>query len=302
MNRLGKFCPSLTHRYISIAPGTHLPPDHTFSDWSKVPSHHLTSDSLCWTSSHKSPYTFPTDLQVWLSEKHVRSVIYISMGSHMPMTDWEFGAAIVKDIVETSYSAVWALRNSTLLMTLGVQLDRSEFFVTSWPLQLSVLDHKSVGMAILHGGANGVHEALYNEVPVIIVPQFGDQFMLAGRISHNKLGIHIPSKNLSILSISDTIKEIDGDEKYIKNIKQLKKVFIQAGGVEQAADLVEHLVQGHWCFSPCSCLRQVRLELDSILQHRCLPAFGYTVCTLASGVVSVPIRCCTCFQSKEKAD
>ena len=38
-------------------------------------------------------------------------------------------------------------------------------------------------MALSHGGANGVHEAFYNEVPVIIVPQFGDQLMLAGRIT-----------------------------------------------------------------------------------------------------------------------
>ena len=303
MNRLGKFCPSLTHRYISIAPGTHLPqiiPSVIGVEYPRTvsPLTHYVGPVLT-----KTPDALPTDLQVWLSGKHDRSVIYISMGSHMPMSE-ELGAAIIKGTIETSYSAVWALRNNALLRTLGVQLDRRKFFVTSWAPQLSILGHKSVRMAILHGGANGVHEALYNEVPVIIVPQFGDQLMLAGRISHNKLGIHIPSNKLSSSTIADAIKEVD-NEVYVKNIQRLKKIFIQAGGVERAADLVEHykdvsythLVPAYakydWSWIQYYNI-DVYLLLGTLLGLVLYGSFKCCKCTYK--------RCCTCFQSKEKAD
>ena len=74
-------------------------------------------------------------------------------------------------------------------------------------------------MAISHGGANGVHEAFYNEVPVIIVPQL--------------------VISLCLLAVSQSQVNVD-DEVYVKNIQRLKKNFVQAGGVERAADLVEH--------------------------------------------------------------
>ena len=230
LSRLGKFCPSLTHRFLCIAPGTHLPqiiPSVIGIEYPRTisPLTHYVGPVFT-----KSPDPFPTDLQTWLGEKYDHSVIYISMGSHVPMSE-ELGAAIVNGIVSTSYSAVWALRNSSLLETLTIQLDRRNLFITSWAPQLSVLGHRAIRMAILHGGANGVHEALYNEVPIILLPGFGDQMFLAGRISHNKLGVHIPAKNLSSSSISDAIREIDNGD-YVKNLQQLKKIFMLAGGVE----------------------------------------------------------------------
>ena len=238
LSKVGRFCQDLTHHYVSIAPGMYHPqliPSALGLEYPRtiLPLFHYVGPVLT-----KSPDPLPTDLQIWLSKKYNCSVIYISMGSHMSISR-EMGEAIISSISKTSYSVVWALRSSTLFETLGFQLDRNKFFVTSWAPQLSVLGHRAIRMAILHGGANGIHEALYNEVPVVVLPQFGDQMFLAGRISHNKLGVHIPSNNLSSTSISDAIKEIDSKD-YVKNIRRLKKIFIQAGGVERAADLVEH--------------------------------------------------------------
>lgn len=76
--------------------------------------------------------------------------------------------------------------------------------------------------------------------------RFGDQLSLAGRVHHNKLGVHIPPSNLSISTISDAIREID-EEDYAQNMKPLKKIFTQAGGVERAADLVEYYAISWLC-------------------------------------------------------
>ena len=297
----GKFCPSLTHRYV--APSTHLPqiiPSVIGIEYPRTisPLTHYVGPVLT-----KSPDPLLTDLQMWLSEKHNRSVIYISMGSHMPVSE-ELGTAIVSTIAKTGYSAVWALRNSTLLETLTVQLDKSKLYVTSWAPQLSVLGHRAIRMAILHGGANGVHEALYNEIPVILLPQFGDQMFLAGRVSHNKLGVHIPAENLSSSSISKAIKEVD-DGNYVRNIQRLKKIFVQAGGVERATDLVEHYTNvGYSHLVPAyakydwNWIQYYNVDVYLLLGT----LFGLFLFTSFRCCKCVYKRCCTCFQSKEKAD
>jgi glucuronosyltransferase len=304
LNRLGKFCPGLSDQFLCSAPGTHLPqiiPSVIGVEYPRTisPLTHYVGPVLT-----KSPDPLPTDLQLWLSEKHDRSVIYISMGSHVPTSE-ELGSTIVSVIAKSNYSAVWALRNNSLLETLTIQLDRSKLFVTSWAPQLSVLGHRAIRMAILHGGANGVHEALYNEVPIVVVPQFlGDQIMIANRISHYKLGVHIPATNLSLSSISGAIREID-DGDYVSNIHRLKKIFIQAGGVKRAADLVEHYEDvGYSHLVPAYAKYDwtwiqyynvdVYLLLGTLLGLVLYASFRCCKCACS--------RCCTCFQGKEKAD
>ena len=303
LNKVGESCPGLTHRYVSIAPGAHLPqiiPSVIGIEYPRTisPLTHYVGPVLT-----ESPDPLPTDLQTWLGENSDRSVIYISMGSHMPMSE-ELGAAIVNGIVNTSYSAVWTLRNSSLLETLTIQLDRRKLFVTSWAPQLSVLGHRAIRMAIMHGGANGVHEALYNEVPIILLPGFGDQMFLAGRISHNKLGVHIPATNLSSSSISDAIREIDNGD-YVKNLQQLKKIFMLAGGVERAADLVEHYQDvGYSHLVPAyakydwNWIQYYNVDVYLLL-GTLLGLFLYTSFRCCKCACK---RCCTCFRGKEKAD
>ena len=217
LSKVGRFCHDLTRRYSSIAPRMYHSQLISSAIGLEYPRTILPLSHYVGPVLTKSPDPLPTDLQAWLSKKHDRSVIYISMGSHMSVSR-EMGEAIISSISKTSYSAVWALRSSTLFETLGFLLDRNKFLVISWAPQLSVLGHRAIRMAILHGGANGIHEALYNEVPVIVLPQFGDQMFLAGSISHNKFGVHIPSNNLSSTSISDAIKEIDSKD-YVENIR-----------------------------------------------------------------------------------
>ena len=195
LNKLRHFCHNLSPTYIDNAAGTYFPqivPSAIGLEYPRTisPLTHYVGPVLT-----KSPEPLPISLQVWLNSKQDKSVIYISMGSHMSISK-EKGKAIADGITKTNYSAVWALRNSADILD-GHQLpDLDTVFITEWVPQLSILRHRAVRMAILHGGANGIHEALYNEIPVIVLPHFGDQMYMAGRISHNGLGVymfHLPT-------------------------------------------------------------------------------------------------------------
>ena len=105
--------------------------------------------------------------------------------------------------------------------------------------------------------------------------------------------------------MSDAIKEIDSKD-YVENIRRLKKIFIQAGGVERAADLVEHyedvgyahLVPAYakynWSWIQYYNI-DVYLLLGTLLGLFLYASFKCCKCTYK-------IRCCTIFHSKIKTD
>ena len=76
-------------------------------------------------------------------------------------------------------------------------------------------------MAIVHGGMNGIHEALYNEVSLILTPFSGDQMSDTGRVHHHSLGIHLQESDITVSGIANAIKRVD-EGNYRENVKRLK--------------------------------------------------------------------------------
>jgi len=142
----------------------------------------------------KSPVPLSEGLEIWLKDKPKESVIYISMGSVLTPSK-ETGLAIVNGINATKYSVIWSLMNQDVLE--GLKLDPQRFFISSWTPQLSILQHKAINMAIMHGGMNGINEALYNGVPVIALPFNGDQGVTSGILQHRGLGIKLDWQNVT---------------------------------------------------------------------------------------------------------
>ncbi|MFC5062158.1 nucleotide disphospho-sugar-binding domain-containing protein [Actinomycetospora atypica] len=62
--------------------------------------------------------------------------------------------------------------------------------VTDWVPQTLVL--QSADLFVTHGGYNGIREAVRHGVPMVVVPQFGDQDHNADRIAALGLGARVP--------------------------------------------------------------------------------------------------------------
>jgi len=185
----------------------------------------------------KNTEPLPIDLEQWLHNRPTKSVIYISMGSTGLMTD-ALAESIVSGILATKYSAVWSLKESAQHTLDSLNIDKERFLLAKWLPQLTVFHHGSVGMAILHAGLGGLQEALYNGHPVISIPSSGDQWSNAVRVQHYKLGVYLHSNEVNAEMITEAIKTVNGEE-YRSRVRKLQKMFLQAGGAERAADLVE---------------------------------------------------------------
>ena len=185
----------------------------------------------------KSPPPVVGQLEEWLTSKPKGSVVYISTGSVMPL-DKNIGQAFLEGVMSTNYSLLWALRKSNQWILDGLDMDPDRVLVSDWTPQFSVLGSEAIHSAILHAGFNGLSEALWNGVPVVVIPQILEQQYNAGRVHYNGLGILLDANSLSSSKITESLKALDTGE-YRSNVARLQKVIRMAGGVERSADLVE---------------------------------------------------------------
>ena len=178
-------------------------------------------------------------LQRWLEDKENKSVVYISMGSMAELTP-EQGRSILGGVMASphNYSVVWALRQSNRNAIAGVKIDPKRTFISSWISQFTMLQHKTVAIAILHCGLGGVQEALYSKVPVICVPYNNDQFDIAARLEDWGLGIHVNSQSLNEKEVSNAVERV-GSGEFDSKVEKMSIILRAPGGTKAAADLVE---------------------------------------------------------------
>ena len=234
-NSLQDTCAGASLTYISTAPGVNIPQIVQTVIGFEFPRTISPLTEYVGPILSKSPVPLSEELETWLKDKPDRSVIYISMGSVFTLPD-ETWIEIVNGIKATRYSVVWSLRNQDILE--GMELDPHRFFISSWTPQFSILQHKAINMAIMHGGMNGINEALYNGVPVIVLPLIAEQGANAGRLQHHGMGIHLEQQTRTSERIKESINRIES-ENYHEKATSIRKMFIHAGGAERAADLVE---------------------------------------------------------------
>lgn len=120
-------------------------------------------------------------------------------------------------------------------------MDTDRVLISEWTPQLSVLASDAIHSAILHGGLNGVNEALWNAVPIIGLPQMPEQGINIGRVCHSGLGLMLDTATMTSSMVADAVAAV-GSEDISRNVRRIHKLFRFAGGVRRAADLVEHHV------------------------------------------------------------
>ena len=235
-----EYCPTLTLHEFSTAPGVYFPhivPTVIGFEFPRTLSP-LTVYVGPLISKNPIPLSKEIVLKNWLDSKPDKSVVYFSMGSRFDALGVEKGRAILEGIMQTNYSLLWSLKKSNQWILDHLQVDTDRVFISGWTPQFSVLASKAIHSAILHGGFNGLSEALWNGVPVIGFPQLDDQFVNVGRLYHNGLGLKLDADTITSSNVANAVTSID-DGEYHKRVYKLQKIYKFAGGVERAADLVE---------------------------------------------------------------
>ena len=96
-------------------------------------------------------------------------------------------------------------------------------------------------MIITHGGMNSSSEGLYNGVPLIVVPQFGDQPLVARRVA--ELGAGIPLiGSVTPKDIENAVNQILYNKSFKENAEKIGESLKSCGGYKKAADFIHEML------------------------------------------------------------
>jgi len=166
-----------------------------------------------------------------------KKVIYISLGTI-------FNSSI--EFYENCFKAFGNMV-ANIIMSVGKDTDinkfsviPSNFIVRNSVPQLEVLKHTDV--FITHGGMNSTNEGLYYDVPLIVIPQFGDQPAVANRVAELGAGIVIEKDKVTPEVLKQAVVTILSDNKFRINSEKIGKSFREAGGYKKGVDEILNLI------------------------------------------------------------
>ncbi|XP_028130310.1 UDP-glycosyltransferase UGT5-like isoform X4 [Diabrotica virgifera virgifera] len=150
----------------------------------------------------KKPNVLPEDLKKWI-EDSPEGVIYFCMGSMtkghtFPKRQRE---AFLQAFDLLPYRVLWKYENESM------EGKSDKILLRKWLPQLDVLCHPNVKLFISHGGMLGTMEAVYCGVPILVMPQFGDQFSNAVALEANGGGIMLRTSDVTEESAYRSIRQ-----------------------------------------------------------------------------------------------
>jgi MGT family glycosyltransferase len=132
----------------------------------------------------------------------------------------------------------------TVIMSIGKAVDPAalgtipeNFTVAQFVPQLAVL--RKADVFITHGGMSSISEAVLNRVPMIVVPNTIEQSINAAVLENLGAGLYLEHSQVTVETLQDAVHKVVNDPALQRGIEQIRKSFLEAGGVERGADEIQ---------------------------------------------------------------
>jgi len=124
----------------------------------------------------------------------------------------------------------------------------SQFHLRAWLPQAAILNHTAVKIFVSHCGMNSAHESLQLGVPLICIPQSGEQVAVAQRSLKLGVGsIHAPShfdNDQLAAQVREQIPTMLAEyDQLVGRVKRVGDMIRESGGASHAADTIEETVR-----------------------------------------------------------
>ena len=158
-------------------------------------------------------------------------LVYIAMGTvfnELP----DFYRLCYEALGGGPYAVVLAAGSKTDLSALGPA--PANFTVSESVVQADVL--RSASLFLSHAGMNSVNEALWNETPMLLFPQHGDQHLVAARVEQLGAGIVLRPGDLEASRLRSVVENAMEDPRLREGARRVAESLRAAGGYRRAAD------------------------------------------------------------------
>jgi len=166
-----------------------------------------------------------------------KPLLYISLGTIFNEHP-KFYRLCIDTFKDSDWQVVMSVGRNTLLSTLGAI--PKNFLVQNEVPQLEILQRAA--LFISHGGMNSVSESLYYGVPLIVIPQAGDQTWVARRVEQLGAGKMLSRPKVLSRSLQSLAAEITTHPAYARASARIGASLREAGGYFRAAEEIEQFM------------------------------------------------------------
>ncbi|KAK5638206.1 hypothetical protein RI129_012501 [Pyrocoelia pectoralis] len=166
---------------------------------------------------HKIPAKpLPKELKVKL-DSATNGFIYFSLGSIARRDEFLSPGSIdvlMATFAELPYTVLWKFDEQLTNKPDNVILSK-------WFPQQDILKHPNIKLFITQGGLQSMDEAIYEHVPMIGIPFFGDQPFNVKKMVRKGFGLEIDYRSLEKETFKEAILEVINNPKYKETLKYL---------------------------------------------------------------------------------
>ncbi len=117
------------------------------------------------------------------------------------------------------------------------------FLVWAYVPQLDILSRARV--FVTHGGMNSAMESLYYGVPMVVIPQQGEQALTARRIAEMGLGIALEKEAVDVTTLREAVERVANEAAFRQRVQHMQQFTREAGGYQRAVDAIMQFAQEH---------------------------------------------------------
>jgi MGT family glycosyltransferase len=167
-----------------------------------------------------------------------RPLILVSLGT-VYGNHSHFFQMCVEDLAHTPWQVVYSAGGNFPVANLGPIPDN--FIVRSFVPQVELL--RRCAAFVSHGGMNGVQEALYFGVPLVIAPQAADHFLISSRAAELGAALLLDPTRMKVGAIRAGIASVLSGADYAAAASDISRSLRAAGGPVRAADEIESFIR-----------------------------------------------------------
>ncbi|HEV8482113.1 MAG TPA: macrolide family glycosyltransferase [Blastocatellia bacterium] len=161
-------------------------------------------------------------------------IVYVSLGT-LFNTDTSFYRNCFEAFRGEDLQVIMSVGNNVSPESLGP--GAPNFIVQSYVPQLEVLARASA--FVTHGGMNSVSESLSHGVPVVVIPQMGEQEIVGRRVEDLGAGLYLARAEVTAEKLRDSVRRLLAEDRFREQAALVRESFQRAGGVARAAQTIK---------------------------------------------------------------
>ncbi|KAK4872736.1 hypothetical protein RN001_014765 [Aquatica leii] len=191
--------------------------------------------------SHRTtPKPLPEKLRAVLDASQ-NGFIYFSLGSNVKseILSNDKQKLFMETFAELPYTVLWKFENDSW------PNKPKNVYTSKWFPQQDIFKHSNIKLFITQGGLQSIDEAIYDHVPMVVMPFFGDQPFNAKKIVKKGFGLSLNYPTLTKKEFKETILGVINNPQYRNKIKKLAELASDQPmtGLEKAIWWTEYVIR-----------------------------------------------------------